>query len=156
MWAQNQGFATLLMVTSGHFLAQNVSLLSLHSLLSRKLGLSYFIPPGPEDDKYDKSSQWKRYQWLKLTPKEVKCYKLPRETSYLPTFTSRECQRQCKGRWRSSQGWWAQVKTSRGQNHKSENITWNALLVFCISQSIPKHIVQYLIIPRNISLHHIM
>jgi len=32
--------------------------------------------------------------------------------------TSRECQRQYKGRWRSSQGWWAQVKTSRAQNHK--------------------------------------
>ena len=33
--------------------------------------------------------------------------------------TSRECQRQCKGLWRSSLGWSTPARTSRGQSHKS-------------------------------------
>ena len=62
-----------------------------------------------------------RLKYLPTTPRG----KMWRQTSTLLNenkclfVTSRECQRQCKGLWRSSLGWSTPARTSRGQSHKS-------------------------------------
>ena len=62
-----------------------------------------------------------RLKYLPTTPPG----KMWRQTSTLLNenkclfVTSRECQRQCKGLWRSSLGWSTPARTSRGQSHKS-------------------------------------
>ena len=49
--------------------------------------------------------------------------------------TSRECQRQCKGLWRSTQGLSTPARTSRGQSHKSGSFFMIKLLFNVFVQS---------------------